>query len=140
MNTKMVQLLSPVIIIVMLSGCSSLRNGGAPDMSFDIEKDLSHLSKEFESSTNITDYYAVSGASNRKDARNRFISGRLVQIDLQYLKFIRTLTSNKQQLNAATDIALLSINLAGTIVSSAQAKTNLAAAGLIGIKTTIDKE
>jgi hypothetical protein len=76
-----------------------------------------------------------------KDARDRFITGRLVLMDLQYVKFIRTLTSDKQQLDSATDIMNLTLNLAGTLVGGVQAKTNLAAlgAGISGSKTVIDK-
>ena len=130
-----------VLAIVLLAGCSSLRTGGAPDPSFDLAADLASLSKEFDSATNIPNYYNTE-ASGRLDARNRFISGRLVQIDLQYLKFLRTLTADKQQLDAATDIAGLTLNLAGTLVGGARAKTNLAAAaaGMGGAKTTIDKD
>ena len=128
-------------LVTLLPGCSTIRNGGAPDPSFDINKDLEQLSKEYESATNITNFYKTPIA-NRVDARNRFMSGRLVQIDLQYLRFIRTLTSDKQQLDAAADIASLSLNLAGTLVGGANAKTNLAAAaaGIGGVKTTIDKD
>lgn len=130
-----------LLVSVLLSSCSTIKNGGSPDMSFDIEADLNQLSNEFSSSTNISNYYKTA-AADRVDARNRFISGRLVQIDLQYLKFIRTLTADKQQLDAATDIAALSINLAGTLVGGVQAKTNLAAvaAGISGAKATIDKD
>lgn len=134
--------LSIIIMAALLfSSCSTIRYGGAPEPSFNINTDLEQLSKEFESSTNITAYYKTS-ITDRVDARNRFISGRLVQIDLQYLKFIKTLTSDKQQLDAATDIAALSINLAGTLVGGIQAKSNLAAAaaGIGGVKTTIDKD
>jgi len=129
------------IASILLSSCSTIRNGGSPEPSFDIGSDLKQLSKEFESAANITNFYKTAIA-NRVDARNRFISGRLVQMDLQYLLFIRSLTSDKQQLDAATDIASLSLNLAGTLVGGARAKTNLAAAaaGLGGAKTTIDKD
>lgn len=130
-----------MVATVMVSACSSLRNGGSPDPSFDLSADLEQISKEFESATNISNFYKTA-AADRADARNRFISGRLVQIDLQYLRFIRTLTSDKQQLDAATDIANMTLNLAGTLVGGARAKTNLAAtaAGIGGAKTTIDKD
>lgn len=126
---------------ILVTGCGSLRTGGAPEPSFNLNIDLENIAKEFESSTNITNYYKTN-TEGRLDARNRFISGRLVQIDLQYIKFLRTLTSDKQQLDAATDIASMTLNLAGTIVGGARAKTNLAAmaAGIGGTKTTIDKD
>ncbi len=130
-----------VFAICLLPACSTIRGGGAPEPSFDINSDLEKIAKEFESSTNISSYYQTA-AADRPDARNRFISGRLVQLDLQYLKFIRTLTSDKQQLDAATDIANMTLNLAGTLVGGARAKTNLAAtaAGIGGAKTTVDKD
>lgn len=130
-----------VAILTLLTGCSTMRAGGAPDPSFDLESDLQKIAAEFESATNITNFYKTRGV-DRVDARNRFISGRLVQIDLQYLKFIRALTSDKQQIDAATDVALLTINLAGTLVGGTRAKTNLAAAAaaIAGTKTIIDKD
>ncbi|MBC3933436.1 hypothetical protein [Undibacterium curvum] len=130
-----------VAFVLQLSACQSIRSGGAPDPSFNIDQDLEQLSKEFASATSISEYYKLD-ADKRQDARNRFVSGRLVQMDLQYLKFIRTLTADKQQLDAATDVVNMSLNLAGTLVGGLQAKSNLAvaAAGISGAKTTIDKD
>lgn len=124
-------------IVSTLSGCASMRSGGAPDPSFNIDKDIQELTTKYSSASNIADFYA----SPTKEARDRFITGRLVLMDLQYLKFIRTLTSDKQQLDSATDIVNLTLNLAGTLVGGVQAKTNLAAlgAGVSGSKTVIDK-
>ena len=130
-----------LLILCVLPGCSSLRNGGAPEPSFDLSADLEKLSKEFESSTNITNYYTTP-AADRKDTRDRFVLGRIVLVDLRYLAFIKTLTADKQQLDTATDLANLTLNLAGTLVGGARAKTNLAAAaaGISGAKATIDKD
>ena len=86
---------------IVLSGCQAVRSGGAPELSFDVDADLRELSKEFESATNITQYYK----NPSQMARDRFITGRLVQIDLRYLIFLRTLTADKQQLDSAVDIA-----------------------------------
>ncbi len=127
-----------MLACVILQGCANLRSGGAPEPSFDINSDLEKLALEFESGTNITNFYKAPS----KDARNRFVTGRLVQIDLRYLQFIRALTADKQQLDSATDIANLTLNLAGTLVGGARAKTNLAAlaAGISGSKAIIDKD
>lgn len=137
-NAKLASLLLSCIV---LQACSTMHTGGAPDPSFDINADLVKLSQEFESATNITEFYKTPD-DKKVDARNRFISGRLVQIDLHYLQFIRALTSDKQQLDSATDIANLTLNLAGTLVGGVRAKTNLAAAatGISGTKATIDKD
>ena len=129
------------LICCALSACSTLRNGGAPDPSFDINTDLEQLAKQFNHATSITDYYNTP-LEGRTDARNRFVSGRLVQIDLRYLQFIRALTTDKQQLDSATDIANLTLNLAGTLVGGARAKGNLAAAAasIGGARSVIDRD
>lgn len=128
------------LFLLALTACSTFKEGGAPEPAFDINADLEKLAREFESATNISNFYSTP-AAERKDTRNRFISGRLVQIDLRYLMFIRSMTADKQQLDSATDIASMTINLAGTLVTGAQAKTNLAAlaTGISGAKTTLDK-
>jgi hypothetical protein len=114
-----------------------MRNGGAPDPSFDIDKDLAALEDQFRPSTNITLYYS----SKTVDQRDRIVTGRLVLMDIRYIQFIRSLTVDKQQLDAATDILSISLNLAGAATSAVRAKTNLAmlAAGVTGAKTSIDK-
>lgn len=139
--TAMARLSVVLLVCCALQGCSTMRSGGAPEPSFDVNADLEKLAREFESGTNITNYYNAP-AEKRMDARNRFISGRLVQIDLRYLQFIRALTSDKQQLDSATDIANLTLNLAGTLVGGVRAKANLAAAaaGIGGAKTIVDKD
>ena len=125
------------VSLLILSGCQAVRSGGAPDLSFDVNADLLELSEQLKGATNITEYYK----NPSQIARDKFITGRLVQIDLRYLIFLRTLTADKQQLDSAVDIATLTLNLAGTLVGAARAKTNLAAAaaGIGGSKTSIDK-
>lgn len=124
--------------VVLLSGCfGTLKTGGAPPISFDVDADIARLAAQFESATNIADFYKAPSAA----ARDAFVTGRLVLIDLRYLQFIRSLTADKQQLDSATDLANLTLNLAGTLVGGVRAKTNLAAAaaGLGGAKTSIEK-
>ncbi len=135
-------LLCLLCVALALSGCRTLRGGGAPDPSFDIEADLRALDDEFRTATNIKAYYSLADPAAKLAARNRFILGRIVQIDLRYIAFIRAMTADRQKLDAATDLASLSINLAGTLVGGARAKTNLAAAaaGLGGAKQTIEKD
>lgn len=124
----------------VISGCGTFNSGGAPDQSFDIEKDLQQLADEYSPATEISNFYAKD-ESERLNARNRFVSGRLVQIDLQYIKYVRGLMSGKQNLNTTTDALILGLGLAGTLVSGARSKTNLAAAaaGVVGTKSIIDK-
>lgn len=132
--------LSRVLIAVALaltSACSTIRQGGAPDPSFDLDGDIAQLAIHFQPATNIKVFYQ----SPSKDARDRIIVGRLVLIDLRYLQFIRTLSADKQHLDSAADILTLSLNLIATVTGGAIAKANLSAlsAGVTGTKVTIDK-
>jgi hypothetical protein len=135
------RLLLLLVAVLGLGGCQTMRGGGAPPPAFDIEDDMKALAAEFSTATSVSNYYTAI-PENRVNSRNRFISGRLVQIDLQYIQFIRALTSDKQRLDTAADLANLSLGLAGTLVGGVRAKTNLAAAvtGLNGAKATVDKQ
>ncbi len=122
---------------ILLNGCQTFRAGGAPQLSFDVNDDIEKLARHFESANDIAEFYK----NPSQNARDEFLTGRLVLIDLRYLQFIRTLTSEKQQIDSASELLGLTLNLAGTLVGSAQAKTNLAAAaaGLGGATTSIEK-
>ena len=122
----------------LIGGCSTVRNGGAPTESFKIEDDIKALEEAYGPSASIKKYYE---ATDKKSARNEFIDGRLALYNIRYIEFIRNLGASKQQLDAANDILLLGLNIAGTLVGSTQAKTNLAAAAALvtGSKTAIDK-
>lgn len=124
-------------LVLAIAGCSSVRQGGAPEPSFHLDTDIQQLAEQFQTSSSIKGYFA----SPAKSSRDAFITGRLVLIDLRYLQFIRTITADKQQLDSAADILTLTLNLAGTLTGSSRVKSNLAAvaAGVTGGKATIDK-
>jgi hypothetical protein len=126
-----------LLAALALAGCQTVRNGGAPAPSFDIDADLQALSAQYQNATSIAAFYK----NPTRNARDEFVTGRVVAMDLHYIQFIRGLTSDKQQIDSATDAATMTMNLLGTIVSSARAKTNLAAAaaGVGGLKTNVDK-
>jgi hypothetical protein len=133
------------IMTFLIEGCS-LSAGGMPHQSFDIENDLQQLEKRLAKYATIDAYYDVAerqGATDedRKVARNRFIAARLVTTNINYFQFVRSMTSDKQLLDTATDILVLSMNLAGAAISSSTAKTVLHAisAGVTGAKISIDK-
>lgn len=128
--------------LLPLAACQSLRGGGAPAPSFDLETDLRALDEAFRTTTSIKDYYAISDAGQKVAARNRFVMGRIVQIDLRYIDFIRTMTNDRQQLDAATDLATFTINVAGTLVGGVRSGKNLAAAAAVigGTRETVVKD
>jgi len=123
--------------LVALPGCQSIRNGGAPDPSFDVDKDLKQLEAKFNNANDIADFYK----DPTKNARDSFIAGRLVLMNVRYIQFVRKATSEKQLLDSATDILVLSLNLAGTATGGAAVKTILAAiaSGVTGSKVVMDK-
>lgn len=136
------QTLAVLALLLTTAGCQTLRRGGAPEPAFDTQADLQALSNEFKTATNIQNYYAIVDPDQKVPARNRFVTGRIVQIDLRYIQFIRSLTTDRQKIDAASDLTQLTLNLAGTLAGGARAKTNLAAAaaGIGGAKQTIDKD
>lgn len=136
---RTVSALIVLLIALATGGCKTSRYAGAPSPAYNIDKDLRELEKVFDQSTSIAHFYEP--ANQTETERNRFITGRLVLINLNYFKWLRNVTADKQLLDSASDILVLSLNLAGTAVGSTEAKTILAAisAGVAGSKTTIDK-
>lgn len=134
---RAVKVVVAVAAIVVLAGCSTIRRGGAPEPSFDVNRDLEQLAQQFAPSDSITKFYEKPD----KDARDKFITGRLTMMNIRYIQFIKQLTSERQLLDSATDMLALGLNLAGTSVAGAGAKTLLAAiaAGVTGSRQVIDK-
>jgi hypothetical protein len=121
----------------MLPGCSFVGRGGAPEMSFDINKDLKELTKHFDQAAAISEFYK----NPTREARDEFITARLVLTNIRYLQFIRDITSEKQLIDSASEMTVLSLNLAGAAVSGVDTKTVLSttAAAVTGSKAIIDK-
>ncbi len=136
-NDYIIRLLLGFVVAFTLAGCTTLRNGGAPEPSFSYDKDLQDLEALFAPAASI----AKIGANPNENDRNSFIDGRLALYNIRYVRFVRNLGVDKQHLDAATDVLLLAINLSSAATSAIQAKTNLAliAAGVTGVKITIDK-
>jgi len=82
-------LIATVLLIGLLSGCATVRYGGAPEPSFNVDKDLEQLETQFLPADSITEFYM----SPTKEARDRFISGRLMLMNIRYIQFVRKLSS-----------------------------------------------
>ncbi len=123
--------------MVVLCGCAGIRHGGAPKQSFDVNADLKALAKKYQEATKIEEFYAEPSDAKR----NEFVSGRLVLINIRYIQFVREFTRERQFLDSAADLLMLSLNLAGAGTGSTEAKTILhsVAAGVGGAKVSIDK-
>ena len=125
-------------LVAVLSGCATIRHGGAPDPSFNVDEDLEQIAKEFATAASIAGYYQ---GTPSQTARNRFITGRLTLMNIRYIQFVRRLTSERQLLDSATQMLTLGLSLAGAAVPGAGVKTILAAiaAGVTGSREIIDK-
>jgi hypothetical protein len=128
-----------LVLFLHSFGCTSLRYAGAPPPSYNVDEDLKQLAEYFKPATAVSNYYSLV-TPTPKD-RDVVISARLVMINLEYLKWLLTVTADKQFLDTAADVLVLSLDLAATITGGKTGKTILSAvsAGVTGSKTSIDK-
>lgn len=126
-----------LLLAALLGGCATLRQGGAPEPSFNVDSDLEELASHFGEKDTIKKFYEAPSPT----ARNEFITGRLTMMNIRYIQFIRQTTMDKQLLDSAAQMLTLGLSLAGASVSSGATKTVLAAiaAGVTGSKEIIDK-
>src|SRR5574340_457266 len=122
-------------LLIILSGCATL-GGGMPTPPFDIEKDLGELKAELQNSMSVKAYYNLPSESSR----NKFVSSRLVLINIEYIKYIKNLSAEESQIHAASDILVLSLDIAATAFTPLTTKTTLSAisAGIGGARLSID--
>ena len=134
---SLARLAGAMLLALMFAGCATVRHGGAPEPAFNYEKDLQDLETLFAPAASIK---AV-GANPTDAARNSFMDGRIALYNIRYIRFVRDLGVDKQHLDAATDILILGLSLAGASTGALQSKTNLAtaAAAVTGTKIAIDK-
>lgn len=134
----LIRTLLMILVIAGLAGCGTLQNQLAPKQSFNTDKDIKQLEEEFGKASSIKSYYA--GPRGLKE-RNKFITGRLVLINIHYIQFIRQFAANKAQLDTATDMLQLGVDLAITVVGGAAVKAALGAvsAGITGTRISINK-
>ena len=129
--------ISILILFCLISGCKTVDYGGAPEQSFDIKKDLRQLEDHYKNAKSISDFYKAPTIS----ARNEFIEGRLVLMNIRYIQFIRTLTAEKQLFDSATEMLAMSLTLTATAIEPASTKTALSAiaSGVLGTHDIVNK-
>lgn len=126
-----------LVLFLHSFGCASLFNAGAPPPSYNVNEDLKQLAGLFKPATAVSEYYK----NPTPKERDKVISARMVMINLEYLKWLRKVTAEKQFLDTATDILIMSLNIAATAAGGEGTKVVLSAisAGIMGSKTSIDK-
>ncbi len=128
-----------VLAALVVSSCGFLKQPGFPNQSFTPRQDIAELESVFGSAGSLKAYYSIKNPEVTD--RNKLITGRLVLTDLHYIRFIKSLSATKVQIDTALDLAAIGIGLATTTVGGAAAKTVLGAitTGLAGSRTSISK-
>jgi hypothetical protein len=141
----LVEVLFLSICVVSASGCKS--RPGAPRGASSTSAQLKALSSGFDEQGLIKAYASapiVAGAPTEKtkrSIRDEYISTRLTLIDLYYQDWTHGAAFHKQVWDTATDLAVLGVNAAGTLVGAAETKAILHAVsgGVVGSKLAVDK-
>ena len=71
-------------IAILSVSCTTIRHGGAPEPSFDIDRDLEQLAEQFKPSDSITEFYK----NPSPEARDKFVAGRLTLTNIRYIQFV----------------------------------------------------
>lgn len=123
----------------MLVGCATIQNGGAPAPLSNSSADLVAADKHLAATGDLTK--VLDSAVTTTD-RNRFINARLISLDINYHAFVNNLSVERQNADAAVQVAQIAMGVAGVSTAAARTKTNLAAAAaaLTGVKAIVDKE
>jgi len=131
-----------LVLLTPLAGCSSLQQvGGPPPIGLsELQRNkLLTATDDFDVSQAMGD--ANADATRRRELRNAYIANRLVLMDVAFLNYLRTLTTDKHTLDAASEGTVLGLSVLGTLMNATQAKENLAAlvATITGLKAVVDK-
>lgn len=125
-----------ICFIIFLSGCATFQ-GGMPDLPFNAEEELCIVKANLKTAASVNAYYS----SPSIESRNKFIASRLVITNIEYLKYIKNVSAEESQIHSATDILVLSLDVAATAFTPAATKTILSALSSItgGTRLAIDK-
>ena len=130
-------ILAGIGLVLCLYGCSFAPLAAGPELP---PERLSELDKLTQWDL-VRKAFSDAGTDDARFAiRNDYISYRTAAIDARFLAYLRSLSVSRSTLDAATQEAVLTLGVAGTLVSSVTAKSNIAAAiALItGSKATVD--
>lgn len=119
-----------------LSGCTTF-HGGMPNLPFDPDADLGIVKDNLQQSISVNTYYS----NPSTESRNKFISTRLVITNIEYLRFIKELSAEEAQIHSASDILVLSLDIASAAFTPVNTKTILSSLSSVvgGARLSIDK-
>ena len=110
-------------VVAYTAGCASLRSGGAPSPSTDLDADYKRLQQENNKLAQLDTYFTAKTA----DARNAVITARLELINIRYIDFLRTSQADRQSITTATELIEMGLSITGAAMTPAGTKTVLAA-------------
>lgn len=133
---KIFQRIFATIIFLGVSGCATFQ-GGMPNLPFNTEEELGIVKTELKDAASVKAYYAAPSV----ETRNKFIASRLIITNIEYLKYIKSLSAEESQIHSATDILVFSLDVLSTAATGINAKTALSAISSIagGSRLAIDK-
>ncbi len=122
-----------------LSACLASVSG-APDRLFSVEEET--RSAKLVSSPERYEEYARSFGQRKYELRNQIVLSRLYAIDMLYSEYEGRLTRERQEVGFYSTVVNLALNSAGTLVggSATKAALHAVAAGLVGAKTSYEKD
>jgi hypothetical protein len=125
-----------ITLMLILSGCANM-NGGMPTIPFDPEAELGVVTKDLAAQSSVKIYYDAPTLQNR----NKFISTRLIMTNIAYIRFIKDMSAEEAQLHSATDILVVSLDVAAAAAAPVNAKTIMSGLSSIigGSRLALDK-
>jgi len=117
-------------------GCAPL--SGYPRDPNDLDAELAALQTYFSPDIR-TQYDALVDANARRQFRDRVVYAQLRAYDINFKRFQKALTGDRNAFGVGTDWILLGLNAAGA-ATGGSAALSAASAGIVGAKGSVDKE
>jgi hypothetical protein len=140
MKELLTKLLPSLAVLLLLSGCASLK--AYPERSVDPDAELKAMEKFLQPSA-ITQYDSQQDSDrnglSKRAWRNEVANARVRAIDLHFTTFQQRLFQEGVGLGIATDWVVLALNAAGSLVTGPANALSAASAGIGGGRASFDK-
>ena len=140
-SSRLPRVLATVITLTLLAGCKS-PPFGAPPPSSDFKKQVKSLENGFDETKLVTAYNtSTNDEATKAGIRGTYIQLRIQLVDLQYEHFVNSSTFKRQVFDTASEIVVLGVDAATTLVGGQTTKSILGAVsgGITGSKSSFEK-
>ena len=117
--------LALVVLLGSQVGCSTFNKFSGPPIPY--SSDLAKLQVATDEENVSNSYWAATNEADRKDVRNKYITQKLMLNDILFLAYVREISADRRNLDAATAATQMTLGIAATLVGGVRAKENLAA-------------